>query len=532
MQQIGRLLGKKPGVFQRVINRLEKEGVLTSEYKANARFFSVNTKSPLYMELRDVVLKHEKLFKKILLVFFLLGWHFLAAGSFSYAQEQKDALPARTPMTVEEAIATAFENNKSILVQEKEVEAARAEILGARSVFLPQVNAEGGYAHRGAVSQGTAAVAGKKDYGVFVGYEDDNKWGITVDESIYSGGANTANLRQKQLGLKVQEETLRALKLDAEFETKRLFFGLLLAYETARIAQDLLDQAAAHYEDVQKKYKEGTASRFDVLQSKVQVTKVMPELIRAKNAIRLTMADLNKELGLGVYDPVLLNGELAYHPVDITEEAFLARAYIHKPEMILSLLGIDISRWAIEAARAGYRPQVDFSAEYYYRSDNYSDMFNSRHNNWSAGVAVRVPIFDGFSSRAKVQEARARYAQSQINKENVSDQVALAIRQDCLNMREAQAIIDSQKDSVEEAREALRIAIVSYDNGVGTNLDVLDAQVSLAQIEQTLAEGIYDYTMAKAAVDRDTGKLTVVPHEAGPKEAILSEAGKKLKKGS
>jgi outer membrane protein TolC len=85
----------------------------------------------------------------------------------------------------------------------------------------------------------------------------------------------------------------------------------------------------------------------------------------------------------------------------------LARAYIHRPEMIIKLLGIDIAQWSIKAAHAGYRPQVNLSAEYYYRSDDFSDMFNQRHNNWDVGVSVRVPIFDGFSSLAKVREAKA-----------------------------------------------------------------------------------------------------------------------------
>jgi outer membrane protein TolC len=84
------------------------------------------------------------------------------------------------------------------------------------------------------------------------------------------------------------------------------------------------------------------------------------------------------------------------------------------------------------------------------------------------------------------------------------------IRQACLDLNEAKALIDSQKDNIEEAREALRISIVSYDNGVGTNLDVLDSQVSLAQVQQNLFQGIYDYLMAGAFLDRTRGKSYIV----------------------
>jgi predicted nucleotidyltransferase len=57
MQEVGRILGKKPGVFQRAINNMEKEGVLTSEYKAHARYFKTNKAYPLYKELKSIVFK-------------------------------------------------------------------------------------------------------------------------------------------------------------------------------------------------------------------------------------------------------------------------------------------------------------------------------------------------------------------------------------------------------------------------------------------------------------------------------------------
>ncbi|MDD5506688.1 MAG: hypothetical protein PHR73_08050 [Candidatus Omnitrophica bacterium] len=61
MQEIGRCMGKKPGVFQRTLYDLEKQGILKSEYKANARYFMVNKGYPLYKELKNIVFKTDKL---------------------------------------------------------------------------------------------------------------------------------------------------------------------------------------------------------------------------------------------------------------------------------------------------------------------------------------------------------------------------------------------------------------------------------------------------------------------------------------
>ncbi|MFA6281655.1 MAG: TolC family protein [Candidatus Omnitrophota bacterium] len=494
IQQLGRILKKKPGVFQRTLYKMEKQGILKSEYKANARFFRINKGYPIYRELKSIVSKTAG----VCIVFLLISF---SASFYGWCEDAGNN--AVTLSSLKDALNTAFKNNKNIQIQEKNVEIARADILGARSNFLPSADLSLGYTHRNAVLN--TQIASKKDPGVFSGYKNDNTATVAVSENVYSGGANLANLREKQLTMTEQEETLRASRLNVELETKRLYYGLLLAYETKQIAQDLVDQAQAHYEYVKHKYEQGTASKFDVLQSKVQVSLLMPELINAINSIDLIMAELNQVLGLRILDTIKVEDKLEYSPIKITERDFLKEAYLNKPEMIIQSLGIDINQWAIKFAKAGWLPQVNVGAEYGYRSNNLSNMFNTRHNTWNIGATLSLSIFDGFATKAKVEAAKAKYAQSLISKENVADQIAVSVRQDCLDLRQSAAIIDSQRDNLEDAREALMIAEVRYDNGVGTNLDVLDAQTSLAQVRQNLASGIYDYIVAKADLDRNMG---------------------------
>jgi outer membrane protein len=411
--------------------------------------------------------------------------------------------------SLKEAVSLAFINNRSIQIQEEELAVARAQLMGATSGMLPKASLTAGYTYNAATLKFPQAVVEgpKKDPGIFTGYENNNVAGMTVSEAIFDGGATIAGMKQSKINIKIQQETLRAVKLDVEFEAKRLYYGLLLAYETARIAQDLFDQAQAHYQDAQKKYEQGVVSKFDVLQSKVQVTKVMPELVKARNSIELIKADLKKLVGIRMDCDITPNGGLIYTLIDIDEDAFLKEAYSNRPEMILRLLGVDMKKWAIELAKASAMPQVNGSFDYNYISNNVGHMFNYKHSNWNAGIAITIPIFDGFSAAAKINEARHRYQQADLGKEDVRDQTAVDIKRACLDMKEANSIINSQKSGIEEAREALKISYISFDNGVGTNLDVLDAQTSLSQIEKNLAEAIYDYLMARAYLDKALGRL-------------------------
>lgn len=409
-------------------------------------------------------------------------------------------------LALKDAMNLAIMNNLSVQIQEEEIQYARGNALYAKSLFLPQVNTGYGYTLNDAAAPLLPVANNRKDLSIFTGYKNDNLFNLSLDESVYNGGANIANLEQAKLGIKVQQETLRATKLEVEFETKRLFYGILLGYENLRIAKDLVDQAEAHYLETKAMFEQGTASKFDVLQSKVQVSRLIPQLVDAENAIELLMAEFKKLLDLNMREEIKIQGTLGYSLIEIKEDDFLQEAYQKQPEMILKLLGVDINKWAIEFAKSGWLPQVSANAGYTYRSNNVDNMFNPRHNLWNVGVKASIALFDGFATKAKVDEAKARYNQANLQKEDVIEQIAVDIRSACLNLKEAKAVIDSQKDVIVEAKEALRLAEVRFTNGVGINLDILDAQVSLAQVQQNLAQGIYDYLMAKAQLNRTIGR--------------------------
>ncbi len=411
-------------------------------------------------------------------------------------------------LSLEKTINIAFAQNREIQMQVREVQAARADILGAQSEFLPKLDIGGSYTYTEAVitsDLSSRMPQGKKAIGSMSGYRNDNLLNITLNESFYKGGAHMANFRQAELRLKTQKETLRAKKLDIEFEAKRLYHGLQLAYETERIMQDLVDQADEHYEDVKRKFRQGTTSKFDVLQSKVHLAKTIPPLVKAQNAVELIQAELKKLLSFPITGAIKIEEPLGCSFIEINEGEFLDEAYVNRPELVLKELGIDISEWSIKMAQSENLPTIDGTAGYIYRTNNLNTIFDYKHTNWTVGVKFNIPIYDSFSAKAKVERARAMYAHDVIDRENLVEGIAVDIRKASLDMKEAQAIIISQEDSVLEAMEALRLSEVRYNNGVGTNLDVLDAQVSLSQVETNLAEGIYDYLMAKAFLDRTVG---------------------------
>jgi outer membrane protein len=435
-------------------------------------------------------------------ILILTAWGVLAG----IAVAQSLPTPGNYSLSLQESLDLAFANNKDLQYQAQEVEAARAMITGTRSQFLPRVDVSGGYTRNGTILGLGGSPDAKKDIGIFTGYINDHNLNVGLQQLVYNGGGNIAAYQQAKKNLKIQEHLLKLHKSDVVFETTRLYNGMLLAQETERITQRLIDSAQSHYEDTEKKYAAGVVSRFDVLQSKVQISKISPELIRAHNAVQLIEAQLKKILGISQADLVALKDKLEYNLFEIKETELTNLALLSSPEINLQELNVDFSKLGIPLARAEGLPQVGVAVNDTYRSNDLGDMLNSHHENWNAGVAVTVPVFDGFSSKAKVDEARIKYAQALIVKDDVTDQVRVNVKQGCLDLKKAEALINSQKDNIAEAKESLRLSQVRYDNGEGTNLDVLDAQVSLSQVEKYYLAGIFDYVMAKAFLERVLGQ--------------------------
>lgn len=439
-------------------------------------------------------------------VYFLACLFMFQSPLFAKSKEVEQVKKHITDFNIETAVLTSFENNRSIQEQKTNLKKAYANKLYAISNFLPKAEVGYSYTHNDALYTIAAPANAEIDPRTFIGYENDNLFSISVEQDIFKGGAHVATFKQSALELISQREVYRATILETEYETKRLFYGLLLAYEIERIARDLVTQAEAHYKEVQSKYGQGTASKFDLLQSKVQVAEVIPQLVRAESSIQLILVEFKKLLTLNLRERITINGKLEFDHIEISEDAFLAEALVRRPEMIIRNLDVDIEKWGIELAKATGVPQVTGNFEYFGRSNNIGTMLRKQRETWYIGLKAVIPVFDGLATPAKIDEARARYADAKLSKDDYKDQIAVDIKKTCLDLVEAETIIAAQKDSVVEAREALRLSEVRYNTGVGINLDVLDSQVALAQVEQSLAEAMYDYIMAKANLNRIMGR--------------------------
>ena len=154
-------------------------------------------------------------------------------------------------------------------------------------------------------------------------------------------------------------------------------------------------------------------------------------------------------------------------------------------------------------AQAGQLPQVALAASDY--SDDKKAFGNDLGDKWSVGVTANWNLFDSNVTKAQIRQAEAANRKAKETASQKKDGIQLEVRQAYLTMIAAEKNIQTTKVAVDQAQEDYKIAQVRYSAGVGTNIDVIDAQVALTSAQTNYIQSLYDYNTSKASLDRAMG---------------------------
>ena len=225
-------------------------------------------------------------------------------------------------------------------------------------------------------------------------------------------------------------------------------------------------------------------------------------LSSAQNTLTLAQVNLNNLLGLGADTPVALQAP-ALPPLNQTFDkiALTQTAYTRRPELMQAANNVRIAQRLVKLAGASLLPSLSVVG-----SGNYNGYVSTgSHSTASVSAVLGIPLYDGGTTRAKVKEAQSDLRSQLITQGQLQENVAIEVRQALSNINDAQTRASSAGLGAQQAAEAYRLANVRYQNGIGTILDVVNAQAQLAQARSNLLNAQYDYQTSLAQLIRALG---------------------------
>jgi len=475
---------------------------------------------------------------------------------------------AARPLTLDEAVQLALWQNPMVLAAEQEIERTRGQVIEVRAQAFPQLTVTselqqqdrslsvGQAASNQSLTSGTAsstsnstsssasasvtpvAVAnGSTGTGASAptapasptppatsaststaaqNFVQNKTWEVTLQarQLLYSGGQLSAGIRIAKL---VEDQSAFKLRdaVDSIIAVVRQeFYTVLVNKALIGVQQEQVTLLESQLQDQKNRFEAGAVPRFNVLQAEVALANAQPALIQARNNYHIAQLQLAKTLGYETnelsagHEPFALVGELTIPPVytDLARGLQLARQ--RRPFLKAQRQNILINVENITVAAAGYKPSVSALAGFTVENNHQSHSLSDAVNGWFFGIQGSWAVFDGFATYGNIKQAKAQMAEARINYEDSVQQVDLEVQQSWANLQQAKETIASQRKNVEEATEAVRLARERLAAGAGTQLDVLNSTVALAQAHTTELQARLGYNTALFEFERVTAADT------------------------
>ncbi len=398
-------------------------------------------------------------------------------------------------LTLDEAVRVALANNREILVAMEKIKEARQRVREAKAGYLPTVDLSGTYTRLSEVPSMSIP-----DYGsIEVGKADNYMSKLTFSQPLYtSGSLNYAN-KGASLYYQKSEEDLRNVQSKVTLEVKKAFYTYLLAEENVEVTEAALDQSRRHLAIVEGLFKVGVVSKFDLLRTRVEVANLKPDLIQARNNLRLSRESLANLLSLSSTS-LKLEGELSFEPLKISLEEAIDRALKERSDLKNLKLQKEMSEVALKLAEVQNKPTLALVGNYQYQNPSHGK--DEWGEEWNLNLVLSIPLFDGWANRARVAQRRSQIKQIDLSLRGLEAGIDLEIKKAFWDLEASEERIYAQEKNIEQAEEALSIADVRYKSGAITNLEVLDAQLALTRVRLGYLKALYDHNVARAELEK------------------------------
>ena len=329
--------------------------------------------------------------------------------------------------------------------------------------------------------------------------------GISVNIPLYTGGLVEGQIDVAKLGkTNAQEEILR-VEQATKYSAIQGYYGLLAYQELQGVYHEAVDNLQGHLDNVQAQYNVGTKAKVDVLSSDVSLANAKTTAITADNNVAVAESNLNNILGLPLETKLnLADHQLPFDTYNISLQEATDYAMKYRPEVLQAAIAVQEAERNIDIADAGNKPTVAITGGNDW-ADNTFPGIDANKRSWKVAAGVTYNFYDGGATKAKVNQAKQDLLVARETEQKTREAVQLEVKQAYLNIRSAAQKVEETQTVVDQARENYRIQNIRYQAGVGINLDVLDAQLSLNEAQVNHIQALYDYNVGIAKLEQVMG---------------------------
>ena len=323
---------------------------------------------------------------------------------------------------------------------------------------------------------------------------------LALSQVLFDFGKNFAATEVAKRLADVAKEDVEVQRDLIVLAVKQAYFNLLFGQRLIVVNEAALKRADLNLRSARGFYEAGDQPKLAVSRAEVDVANAKVALIQARNAEQLARVSLDTGMGIPVTTPIQIVDILSEHrPYQVDHSGLLAEALHGRPEYKQAKLRVDAAEATVKLQVRNFYPDITGNASVGRQTTDFREI-------WELGVALNWNIFDGGNKIARYREAQAslQSAQAQMRSEELT--IAQDVEQAYLNVGAADEQIQAARAAVGAADESFRLAQGRFDAGVGTILELTDAQLALTQAQSTEAQALANFHIAIATLERALGR--------------------------
>lgn len=336
-----------------------------------------------------------------------------------------------------------------------------------------------------------------------------NNASLTLSWLLLDFGTRSANLESARqllsaagLTLDATVQTVFLTALQSYYNTQAARAALSAAIESERASRESLTAA-------ETRYAVGTGTPADRLQAQTAWSQAVLNRIRAEGTLQTAYGTLANVMGLSASQPLRLDELAEARPDAAFErdiEAMIAEARLRRPDLAAAEAQVRFAKANVDVARGAGLPTLSLGAGPSWQGTTTSGSTFTTHGN-AVGVTLTMPLFSGFDTTYRVRSAQAKVDVASAQRDNIRLQVALDVWTAYQSLITATQSIRTAADLVASAEASERVALGRYKAGVGTIIDVLNAQSALASARVQRIQAALDWHVSRATLARAVGTL-------------------------
>ncbi len=397
-------------------------------------------------------------------------------------------------LTLEECIAIALDAQPRVLATLADYAAARYRVNQALAPLLPQLSGSVG-ATRSELwgsTRGVATLQSKQLTDTFLAQ-------VQLSQVLFDFGKTLAATEAARKLAEVAVEDVELQRQLISLTVKEAYTNTLFSQRLIRVQEQAQERAELNLRSAKGFFDVGTRPKSDVARAEVDVANAKLDLIRAKNALRTAIVALNIAMAINVDTPTQIVDNLVYQPLTLDRPQLRSDSLRQRPEYRQAKLRAAAAEATERQTFRNFFPDVSGNG-------SYGGSQPQLNENWSLGLSLSWSLFDGGGRIARYQEAKANLEGARARVKSTELDIVQNVEQAEIAVEEAQERILAAQTLVASAQENFRLAQGRFDAGVGTILELTDAQLALTQAQNTESQALADYRIALARLDRAVGR--------------------------